>query len=175
MSTTLVRTDKQVQTLATLMEEIVGLHQQLREGIEAKIEAMRAASTHRIELAIRQEQQIVDSIDDRESLRRRLTENIARSYGIGADAARRMNAAALADRFGGDQAPRIRAATERLVALTATIARRNDVAQRIAQSILGHMRCVFAAMTATESESNGYAADGAAPLADAHRVFDTVG
>jgi hypothetical protein len=170
-----MRTDKQVQALASLMEEIVGLHQELLTAVDAKIEAMRSANTHNIEQAIRRERQITDSINDREGLRRRLTENIARGFGVGGESARRMNAAMLADRFGGVYAAGIRGAAEQLKLLIAAVARRNDVAQRIARSILGHMRSVFSAMTATEGETACYAANGAARLIDAHRVFDTVG
>ena len=81
--------------LVTMLDELAGAHEQLLGAVEEKIEAMRSADTDRIRQTIEREQILVESIDEREGLRRQLTERIVRPYGVGTVAARRLSATAV--------------------------------------------------------------------------------
>lgn len=170
-----VNTDKRrVETLVGLLDDLAQAHAALLEAVEAKIAAMRAADTPGITAAMAAEQAAVARIQERESLRRQLVENLARGYGISAAAARRMSAAQLAARLGGENGPAIAAAAQRLKEMTAKIAQRNHVAQLVSQNVLRHMKHVFAAMTGRRS-SAAYAGDGGMVVGVGERIFDAVG
>ena len=166
---------RRVDSLVRLLNELAEAHEQLLGAVEEKIEAMRSADTDRIRQTIEREQTLVECIDEREGLRRQLTESIVRAYGLGAVAARRLSARQLAKRLGAPHAETILAAGRRLQELTARIARRNHVAQLISQNILRHMKHVFAAMTVARSGAVGYSPEGEAFVVGAEKIFDAVG
>ena len=166
---------RRIETLSGLLDEIAEAHKDLLDAVEEKIAAMRTADTERIKQAMEREQALVERIDEREGVRRQLTENIARGYGIGGAAARRLSVRKLADRVGGAQAEAIVAAGQRLQKLTAQIAQRNHVAQLISQNILRHMTQVFAAMTVSRDGAVGYSPAGDVFAGGGERIFDAVG
>ncbi len=164
-----------INALVGLLNEIADMHAELLASIDRKIEAMRSADTERIRDAMMNEKQIVDRINEREGLRKQLTVNIARSFGVGAERVRRMSAKQLAERFAGPDSVRIDRAVERMRELTGQIGRRNHVAQLISQNILRHMRIVFASMTAPANGGVAYSPDGHANATTNERIFDLVG
>lgn len=172
---TRVQDDKRVPAFLELMSQIADAHDRLLEVVEEKIAAMRGANVGRIEEVMRREQQIVQFIQEREGLRRQLTESIARGFGVSAEAARRMTADAIADRFGAAHADAIRAAAARLRSITARIAERNEIARRISEGICRHMKLIFAAITSSDGGLVRYGADGAPVASMKRQVFDAVG
>ncbi len=164
-----------VATLVRLLDEIADLHVQLLAAIDAKIDAMKTADTDRIRQTMLGEQEIVERINEREGLRKQLTVNLGRSYGISPERARRMSATQIAERFAGSETARIEAAVSRMRDLTTQIARRNHVAQLVSENILRHMRIVFASMTAPADGGVAYSADGQSNAATNERLFDLVG
>ncbi len=166
---------RQVSTLVGLLGEITEAYTVLVQLIEEKIEAMRRAETESIKQAVERERKLVFEIEQREGMRRQLTESIARSYGIGAAAARRLSAAQLAARIGGADADRIIAASGKLKKVTAQVARSNHMAQMVSQNVLRHLKHVFAAMTVTAEKETGYSRRGLNVGHANHGIFDAVG
>lgn len=166
--------ERRVTALLELLGELADGQRDLLAAIEEKIAAMRRGSPEAIRDATLREQEIVTRMTDRENLRRQLTVNIARGYGVGADAARRLSAAQLADRIGGTDGARIRSAAQAMKEQAVEIARRNHVAQLIAQNVLRHVKLAFAAMTEGRRHF-GYSASGNACVAGCERILDAVG
>lgn len=173
MSTTLA--DKRITTLLDLLAELTAGHRELRAAVEGKIAAMRAGDPAAIRDAALVEQGIAQRLTERENLRRQLTVNIARGYGVGVEAARRMSAAQLAERIGGPDAERLREAAGGLKALVAEVARRNHVAELIAQNVLRHVKLAFAAMTAGAQTTTGYSPGGETRMGANELILDAVG
>ena len=163
-----------VDALAGLLEEIADAHGELLGAIDSKIEAMKSADTERIRAAMLKERDIVVRINEREGLRRQLTVNLARPFGISADRARTLSARQLSDRFAGVNGERIERAVETMRGLTDQIAQRNHVAQLISQNMLRHMKIIFASMTAPAG-GVGYSQVGDTQVAAGDRIFDLVG
>ena len=166
---------RRADTLVALLNEIADAHERLLDVIEEKIQAMRKADTAAINAAVERERELVGFINDREGLRRQLTENIARSYGIGGPAARKLSARQLAKRMGAEADPKMDEATARLRDITARIARRNHTAAMISENVLRHVKHVFAAMTGADGTRSSYSSAGAVTAGAAHRIFDAVG
>ncbi|GJM24655.1 MAG: hypothetical protein DHS20C16_10700 [Phycisphaerae bacterium] len=167
--------NSRITSLVRLMDELADLHVRLLAAIEVKIEAMKTADTERIRQAMLGEKEIVEQINEREGLRKQLTVNLGRSYGLSPQRARNMTAMQLAERFAGIEAPKIERAVKKMRELTSQIARRNHVAQLVSQNILRHMRIVFSSMTAPSSGGVAYSADGQANVSANERIFDLVG
>ncbi|MCA9253551.1 MAG: flagellar export chaperone FlgN [Phycisphaerales bacterium] len=167
--------NSRITTLVRLLDEIAELHVRLLAAIDAKIAAMKTADTDQIREAMLGEKAIVEQINEREGLRKQLTVNLGRSYGVSPQRARAMTAMQLAERFAGAEAPKIEAAVKRMRELTGQIARRNHVAQLVSQNILRHMRVVFASMTAPTTGGAAYSSDGQASVSANERIFDLVG
>jgi len=166
--------ERRVTALLELLGALADGQRELLAAIEEKIAAMRRGSPEAIRDATLHEQDIVTRMTDRENLRRQLTVNIARGYGIGADAARKLSAAQLADRIGGTDGAQIRSAAKLMKDQAAQIARRNHVAQLIAQNVLRHVKLAFAAMTDGRHQL-GYSETGQACIAGCERILDAVG
>ena len=166
---------RQVETLVNLLNEIADTHEELLVAIQKKIDAMRTANESKIKAAVERERLLVLKIEEREGLRRQLTENIARGYGIGQTTARRLSAAQLASRIGGVGAGAIDNVAGRLKTLTGQISQCNHKAQVISQNILRHMRYVFSAMTLAEGNTNGYSRMGSVLGGTENRIFDAIG
>ncbi len=164
-----------VATLVRLLDEIAELHAKLLAAIDLKIDAMKTADTDQIREAMLGEKRIVEQINEREGLRRQLTVNLGRSYGMSPERSRRMSALQIAERFAGTETARIESAVTKMRELTTQIARRNQVAQLVSQNILRHMRIVFASMTAPADGGVAYSADGQTNAATNERIFDLVG
>lgn len=173
--TTRLQEDKRMSALLELLNQIADAHDRLLVVVEDKIAAMRGANVGRIEEVMRREQQIVQHIQEREGLRRQLTENIARGFGMSAEAVRRLTADAIADRFGAAQADSIRVAAARLRSITVRIAERNEMARKISEGICRHMKLIFAAITSSDGGLVRYGADGAPVASMKRQVFDAVG
>lgn len=173
--TTAVAQDKRVATLVGLLDELAVGQRELLQAVEAKIAAMRSGDPEAIRDATMPEQAIVQRMTEREELRRQLTINIARGYGVGAPAARRLSAAQLADRVGGASGERIRRAAASLKEATEKVAQRNHVAQLIAQNVLRHMKLAFQSMTGGASTALGYGQSGETYISAGDRIFDAVG
>ena len=166
---------KRALALVELLRKLAEAHDELLEIVERKIAAMRTADTQRLTDIMRTEHTVIARIQEHEGLRRQLTENIARSYGISPAVARRLSAEQLAAKLGPEAATRIDVQTRRLRGLVGAIAKRNHVAQRISQGILRHMKHVFAAMTGEGSQRAVYAGDGEISVGAGETIFDTVG
>ncbi|MCB9850083.1 MAG: flagellar protein FlgN [Phycisphaerales bacterium] len=173
--TTAVAQDRRVDTLVGLLDELAVGQRELLVAVESKIAAMRSGDPEAIRDATLKEQAIVRHMSEREDLRRQLTINIARGYGVGAPAARRMSASQLADRIGSTGGARIRKAAAALKDVTTEVAQRNHVAQLIAQNVLRHMKLAFQSMTSGMTASLGYGHSGQTYTGVGERIFDAVG
>jgi len=167
--------DRRTATLVDLLNELAAGQRDLLAVIEAKIVAMRQGNPEAIREATLREQAVVVRMTERESLRRQLAVNIARGYGVGADAARRMSAAQLADRIGGSEGGRIRRAAEELKTLTRQVTSRNHVAELIAQNVLRHVKIAFESITGGVREALGYSPIGHTYAGGRERILDAVG
>jgi len=174
MSTTIAQ-DRRVSTLVDLLSDLCAGQRELLAAIEAKIDAMRRGNPEAIRDASLREQAIVARLTERENLRRQLAVNIARGYGMGADAARRMSAGQLAERIGGGEGGRIARAAEELKGLIAQVSSRNHVAELIAQNVLRHVKLAFAAMTEGARAALGYSLSGETYVGGCERILDAVG
>ena len=167
--------NSRITTLVRLLDEIAELHTRLLAAIELKIDAMKTADTEQIRQTMLGEKEIVEQINEREGLRKQLTVNLGRSFGVSPERARSMSAMQFAERFAGKEASRIENAVKKMRELTSQIASRNHVAQLVSQNILRHMRVVFASMTAPSTGGVAYSADGQANVSANERIFDLVG
>jgi hypothetical protein len=166
---------KRIRAMVSLLQELAAAHEELLQVVEGKIEALRRADAEGVKATSRQEDALVERINDRESLRRQLAENIVRGYGVAAAVARRLSAAQLAERIGGAEAELITTTADRLKGLMGQIDRRNQVARTIAQGVLGHLQHVFQAMTEADGEFAGYSPAGIVRAGRAQKILDAVG
>jgi hypothetical protein len=169
------RNQARLQTLVRLLTDLAEAHEELLAAIERKIAALRAADFVAVRKALEEEERHLARIQEREGLRRQLTENIARGYGIGAAAAGRLSARQLAARIGGQVGSALVAAADRLKAVLNRLARRNHVARLITTSVLRHVEQIFAAMTAGPFSQPGYSRGGSACYRPSQNLFDLVG
>ncbi len=165
---------KRARALVALLSEIADGHAQLLAAIDGKIVAMKTGQAQLIRDATAREQAIVERINEREGLRRSLTENIAGGYGVGKAAAAKMNASRLAQRLGEPYQTQIIEAANRLRVLTAQIARRNHVARMISTNVIRHVNHVMDAFSGRQ-HSTGYSHAGGIASGVRRAIFDALG
>ncbi len=172
---------RRITDLLTLLKELAALHERLVGLIQEKIDAMRHADTQRMRQVNEEERSLARRIDEREGLRRQLTDLIGKAVGLpprgpaDGGGARGMSAAQLASRLPAAQREQILGAAVTLRAAVAQVTRLNHVAGTISGEILNHLRWVGAAVRSKHDKMAGYAGDGAPVGPAGTRIFDAVG
>lgn len=169
------RDNARLATLVKLLDELCEAHAALVRAVDERIAALRRADFVSLRLALESEQRLLDRIRERDGLRRQLTENIARGYGIAPAAAARLSARQLAGRIGGAKAAALIGAAERLKAILTDLAKRNRLAQLITSNVLRHVEHLFAALTLGPHALRDYSRGGSVAYAPGQIIFDTVG
>lgn len=166
---------RRITDLLTLLAELAALHERLVGLIQQKIDAMRHADTSRMRQVNEEERALARRIDEREGLRRQLTDLIGEAVGLPPRAARGMSAAQLASRLPAAQREQVVGAAATLRAAVAQVARLNRVAGTISSEILNHLKWVGEAVRSKHEKMAGYAGDGAPVAPSGTRIFDAVG
>ena len=163
------------QELIAVLARLEGLHTQLAELIDAKIERMGRCDVAGMSECRSSEQALIGRIGEQEGLRRSLTDRIGRGYGMSPQRARRLTASQLAEKLASSQGEELLRLAGRVQALATRIVRRNRVAGQLGSGILAHMETILSAMTGPGEQSGAYCPHGQVLGPAPRRLFETVG
>jgi hypothetical protein len=169
------RDNARVSTLAQLLDELTKLHGALVQAVDERIAALRTSDFEALRAALEAEERLLERLRERDGLRRQLTENIARGYGIAPGGASKLSARQLAGRIGGANGAALIAAADRLKPVLEQLAQRNRLAQLITRNVLRHVEHLFAALTGGPNPQRDYGRGGAVSYRPGQIIFDTVG
>lgn len=158
-----------------LLGRLQGLHAELAEAIDRKIDRMRACDVAGINECLGREQELVGQVGEKEGLRRVLTDRVGRSFGMSPQKARRLTATQLARKLPSSQGQRLLENAGRLQEFTRRIARRNRVAGRLSSEMLEHLDTVLLAVAAPSERHGAYSSGGRSVVSAPKRLFETVG
>ena len=163
--------------LITVLGRLEGLHGQLAQLIDQKIDRMKRADVEGINACTSREHELVGKIGEQESLRRLLTERLTRAYGMSPRKARTAvggTVTQLAEKLASPQREQLLDVAGRLSGLANRIARRNRVAGMLGTEMLRHLSGVLCS-AAGGGRDVAYSPRGCAEGGAARRLFETVG
>ncbi|GMU36112.1 MAG: flagellar export chaperone FlgN [Phycisphaerae bacterium] len=172
MTTTL---SQRLRDLVRLLDDMHALHGELLSAVQDKIGAMRRADREGVATVIEREQALIERVQERESCRRMLMDAIGRELGMSPAAARKMNAAALAERLDRPSGARLLTAARSLREAASELAKVNRVAGRMSREIVAHLQRVFESIREVGAEPIGYAPTGTRTSSLEQRLVDAVG
>lgn len=169
------QTIKGTTELVRLMDELTALHEQLLGAVCAKTEAMRRADMPAMRESGRQEQLLVERINERTGLRRQLMDMIGDQLGLPRKTARVITASQLAARLPESHRAALMAAAVRLKEAVAPVARANRMGSAIATRVVGHLKQVFASVTGAEGSAPAYSRTGGVAQRRDAMLFEALG
>lgn len=166
---------KRSSELLLVLERLTELHTRLLRLIHEKIEHMRAGDAERLQACAASEEFLIKTIGEQEGLRRQLTDDLGRGWGIEPQAARRMSARQLGDTIDDRVRADFADATDRLRDVVGKVADVNRVATLIAQQVLHHLRCVFEAVAMPDEQPATYSPHGRRVKRETRQLFEMMG
>ena len=149
-----------LRELIRTLDGLRSLHQQLREVLETKIAAMRAADVSALESASKDELDLLPLLREKEVLRAGLMQTLAREFGLPAKQARNVRVSQLAEFVPGIERELLLKSSARLQEVLARSAQVNRLAASIARHVTDHMKFVFTGLRPMGTAPIGYTRRG---------------
>ena len=166
---------KRLRDLLTLLGQLKQLHDELAVLVKAKVEAMKHADMRALQEHTEQERKLVERIQEREGLRRQLTDVIGEQLGFSPRSARTLTVSQLVSCVPEEQQEAIVESAQRLRSAVSKVAQANRVAGMVAGELVDHLGRVFAAVRPKAEPGTAYTSEGAVLSRPECRIFETVG
>jgi hypothetical protein len=167
--------DRLVADLLRLMREQVGLHGEMADQMNHKLEAVRRADTAQIQAITARETELLRRATEREGLRRQLTRRIVAALGLDAESNHRIRLEALAKHFGEPARELLLIETGRLKAKLHEIEQIRVTTTLVTQEMIKHLNEVLAVMTSGVHGEDIYSRTGGKQDSTTANVFEAVG
>jgi hypothetical protein len=163
-----------LRELVRSFEALRGLHEQLFEALETKIEAMRIANVPALQNASQDEHAQLIGLREKENQRASLMQALARECGMPTKNARLATVSQIAPLLPDVERELLNHAASRLQAVVARTAQANRIAATIARQVTQHMKFVFSALRPACAAPVGYTLRGESFVANP-AIMDVVG
>jgi len=141
----------------------------------AKLEAIRLADLAQLNALSVRDRELARQLSEREGLRRQLMERIGATWNLPPKEARGMTVTALSQRLDTDSADMVICAAAALRNAVADAKRLCQMTGRVAETLIHHLRWVWAAVKPVEQRGAAYEASGAVKSGSAGQLLETWG
>ncbi len=166
---------ERAKDLVRLLGGLGELHGQLVKVVRNKIDAMKRADRPAMRELAQQEHALTTKIQEREGLRRQITDLVGEQVGLSPGEGRSLTMSQLASRLSHSLRCELLDAGGELRETVSKLARANRVAGVVSRDILNHLKWVFASVRSEDEQPAGYSGDGALVSHAGTRIFETVG
>ena len=166
---------KHLRDLIRLLDGLTTAHEDLLGAIRDKLAAMKRADLHTMREMTIKEQALARSIQEREGLRRQLTDSIGHRIGLAPGEARSLTVSQLATRLPSEAGQSLMASAEKLREIMHKVAQSNRVAGVACREVINHMKWVFASVRPKEDAPIGYAGNGTLVGSSSTKLFEATG
>ncbi|MCH7700170.1 MAG: flagellar export chaperone FlgN [Planctomycetes bacterium] len=166
---------REANALAQILDQLSALHASMTEVISRKIEQMRRADMEGMRDSAAKEQALLERINERDGLRRQVTDRLGKSLGMSAGRVRAMTARQLAEKIGPPVGDQILGAAQTLRVTLNKLAVTNRTAGAISGKIVEHLHGVFAAMSGADADGAEYERGGRVGMTSRRQLFEAVG
>ncbi|MEK6798158.1 MAG: flagellar protein FlgN [Planctomycetota bacterium] len=170
-----VRGPSRLPDLIRLFGHLAGLQDELFELIDRKIAAMRRADVAAMQECAAREQSLVQRLQEREGLRRQLTDLVGEELALPPGAARCLTVSRLAGRLGDQERRNLNDAAGKLRSAVLKVQQAHRVAGMICREITRHLAWVFAAVRPGEPAGPSYSPAGMVASRSGACLFETIG
>lgn len=164
-----------LRDLLRLLEDLHALHGELLETVNSKVAALRGADREALAAIVEREGGLIERVQERESCRRLLMDQIGRELGMSGPQARKLTASQLAVRLDQAGAAKLMLAAQSLRGVAVQLSKANRMAGAISREMVKHFERIFESVRQTGCSALGYAHNGNLVSALEHKLVDAVG
>lgn len=164
-----------LEALIALLGRLEGLHHELRDALNRKLESMRGARLDDLHGCVQRERALTTRIGEQDGLRKQLMVQLGRGFGLSTDVARRLSARRLAERLAEPDRSRLNKVAARLKVAVEGVRKMNDLIGRVSARVLEHLDELFSSITAPEPDQVGYTQEGRAFQRGRSELFEAIG
>ncbi len=164
-----------VRDLVRLLDDLNVAHTELLGAVREKLAAMRRADLHTMREMTIKEQTLARTIQEREGLRRQLTDIIGGKIGLAPGEARTLTVSQLATRLPVESGQALTHSVQKLRDTMHKVAQSNRVAGVACREVINHMKWVFASVRPKDDPPVAYAGNGTLVGSSATKLFEVVG
>lgn len=169
------RLDNQLRDLIRLMGDLSTLHGELAMHMRNKLDAIKRADSDQVRSITARETTLAGRVQEREGLRRQLTDRIAEALGFEKGAGRSLRLNALAEKLPEPRRSQLLVVAAGLREKVREIESLNRTSELVTRTMLRHLSDVMQVMTAGLGNGDVYGHTGQRQPPRAANVFEAVG
>lgn len=169
------KVNPRIGDLVRLLGGMTDLNEQLAVVLDEKIESMRRADVEAMGGCEQREGKLVDSLRERDGLRKQMMDGIGVELGLPAKAGRSLTLTQLGLRVNDAERATLASAGDRLKSAVTKVRQVERVAAAVSREVLHHLQWVFAAVKPKDDGANVYANDGALVRGGGSTMVELVG
>jgi len=164
-----------VADLARLVVGMAEVNEQLASVLDGKIDAMRRANVEEMGGCEQREGKLVETLRERDGLRKQMMDAIGTELGLPAKAGRTLTLSQLGLRMNAGERATLSNAADRLRSAVIGARQVERVAAAVSREVLHHLQWVFAAVKPRDDRAGVYSNDGALVRGGGSAMVELVG